>query len=127
MGTSNSSYGFLYSGGTYTTLDVPGSTYTVAEDINNNGQIAGYYFLGPGGSGGVRGFLYDSGNYTTLGSSISTNFVAAFGINDAGEIVGQYEPIPPIPLPAALPLLATGVGALGVLGWGRKRGSHAAA
>lgn len=28
---------------------------------------------------------------------------------------------PPVPIPAALPLLATGLGALGVLGWRRKR------
>jgi hypothetical protein len=30
-------------------------------------------------------------------------------------------PTPPTPLPAALPLFATGLGALGLFGWRRKR------
>ena len=33
----------------------------------------------------------------------------------------------PVPLPAALPLFATGLGALGLLGWCRKRKAQAAA
>jgi hypothetical protein len=34
---------------------------------------------------------------------------------------------PPVPLPTALPLLATGIGALGLLGWRRKRKAQAGA
>jgi hypothetical protein len=34
---------------------------------------------------------------------------------------GQWSPIFPTPVPAALPLFATGLGALGLLGWRRKR------
>jgi hypothetical protein len=34
---------------------------------------------------------------------------------------------PEIPLPAALPLFATGLGALGMLGWRSKRRAQAAA
>jgi hypothetical protein len=43
--------------------------------------------------------------------------------NPGGEISGTLEPTP---LPAALPLFATGIGALGLLGWRRKRKSRAA-
>ena len=38
-----------------------------------------------------------------------------FGVN------GQWSVAPAVPLPAALPLFATGLCALGVLGWRRKR------
>ena len=40
-----------------------------------------------------------------------------------GEIRGQLE----TPLPATLPLLATGLGGLGLLGWRRKRKAQAVA
>jgi hypothetical protein len=42
-GTGN--HGFLYSNGTYTTIDDPASAagLTLAWDINNWGQIVGYY------------------------------------------------------------------------------------
>jgi hypothetical protein len=33
----------------------------------------------------------------------------------------SFEPVSQVPLPAALPLFATGLGALGLLGWRRKR------
>jgi len=45
-------------------------------------------------------------------------------MNPGGEIRGQLEPTP---LPAALPLFATGLGALALLGLRRKRKATAAA
>jgi hypothetical protein len=45
--------------------------------------------------------------------------------NDSGQV--QRTVIDPTPLPAALPLFATGLGALGLLGWRRKRKAKAAA
>jgi hypothetical protein len=46
-------------------------------------------------------------------------------LNPGGEIRGFLAA--PTPLPAALPLFATGLGALGLLGWRRKRKAQAAA
>lgn len=36
-------HGFVYSNGTYTTLDVPGSPFTELDSVNDAGQIAGNY------------------------------------------------------------------------------------
>jgi uncharacterized protein (TIGR03118 family) len=44
------------------------------------------------------------------------------GINS--ESAGLFGAIDPVPLPAALPLFATGLRALGLLGWRRKRKSR---
>lgn len=43
-----------------------------------------------------------------------------------GNTGGEYALLAPTPLPAALPLFATGLGALGLFGWRRKRKSTAA-
>jgi hypothetical protein len=64
--------------------------------------------------------------------------LAVFGVDSTGPFVsttplysnnGPPIPpaIPPTPLPAALPLFATGLGALGLLGWRRKRKGAAVA
>ena len=37
-----SGHGFLLTGGTYTTLDVPGSIFTAANGINDQGQVVGW-------------------------------------------------------------------------------------
>lgn len=78
--------GFLYSGGSFTTIDVPGAFRTQAHGINGAGQIVGFF----GTSGAVasqHGFLYAGGSFTTLDVP-GASFTQAFGINDAGQIVG---------------------------------------
>src|SRR2546426_1157699 len=85
-------HSFLYSGGTYTTLDHPLATgYTVATGINNKGQIVGYY---ANGSSSLHGFLYSGGTYTTLDDPLATatthGGTVAQGINASGQIVGFY-------------------------------------
>ena len=57
----------------------------------------------------------------------------ALGYNDTGSSDSDYDDlmfvghISAVPLPAALPLFATGLGALGLLGWRRKRKAAAIA
>jgi probable HAF family extracellular repeat protein len=43
-GSIGTVHGFLLSGGTYTTLDDPGTDQTQLSRINNAGEIAGFYF-----------------------------------------------------------------------------------
>ena len=45
----------------------------------------------------------------------------------SGSLNLVFTPVLETPLPAALPLFATGLGALGLLGWGRKRKAQATA
>jgi probable HAF family extracellular repeat protein len=52
--TPSIQHGFLLDNGTYTTLDVPGSTSTQAWGINDSGEIVGTY---ADAGGGQHGFL----------------------------------------------------------------------
>ena len=80
-------HGFVYSGGTYTTLDDPLATVgTNAFSINDAGQIVGLYTVGSV----QHGYLYSGGTYTTLDVP-SADFTEALGINDAGQIVGIFH------------------------------------
>ena len=117
-------YGFLDRHGIFTTIEVPGASYTIPWSINAAGQIVGNF----SDSTGSHGFLYSDGIYTTL------DFPGAFlteaaGINDLGHIVGSYvttDPtlrhgflaIPgaaPVPEPSSVLLSALGIAYL--LGW----------
>ena len=83
-----SAQGFLYSGGTYTTLDDPSATNgTFANGINDRGQIVGSYVHS---ADNLRGFLYSGGFFTTIDDPLATNGTMVQGINDAGQIVGIY-------------------------------------
>ncbi len=73
---------------TYTTLDDRLFTnFTVANGINDTGQIVGYY---QDSSFHLHGFLYSGGAYTTVDDPLGTNVTLANGINDTGQIVGYY-------------------------------------
>src|SRR5205085_7477310 len=70
----------------FTTLDVPGSTLTLAHGINDSGQIVGGY--DHAGPGGIRhGFLLSGGSYTLFDVPGST-LTNANGINNLGQIAG---------------------------------------
>ncbi len=86
--------GFIYNNGTYTTLSNPSGTNTLAFGINNLGQVVGSYNTIPNCACGnyQYGFLYSNGTYTTLNKSGGTSpATEAFGINDAGLIVGMFR------------------------------------
>ena len=79
-------HGFIYYNGTITDL---GSIYP--SDINNLGQVIGYFGTVIDGSSTVRSFIYNNGELTDLGT-ISSDLRAqswANGINDFGQVVGS--------------------------------------
>ncbi|MBI3949874.1 MAG: HYR domain-containing protein, partial [Acidobacteria bacterium] len=75
---------------TYSTIDFPGATGTIAIDINDQGEIVGEYSTTGTINGPLHGFLRDAqGNFITIDFPGAT-VTALVGINDQGEIVGTY-------------------------------------
>ncbi len=73
---------------TFTTIDVPGASFTESNDIGPTGDIVGRY----GGSDGKsHGYLLRlrQGMFTTI--DFSPTFTGAVGINPSGDIVGRYQ------------------------------------
>lgn len=86
--TSPIAHGFVFSRGKFTSFDVPvaGATVTQADDINAFGHIVGLYV---GGDGILHGFLKAGASFTIIDfpGSVQTT---VWGINSAGQIVGNY-------------------------------------
>jgi Hint domain len=94
--------GFTYNPATqqYTTIDdplaIPADGGTVVEAINNGGEnigpykVAGIYY--DSGSNNPHGFIYDSGTqqYTTIDDPNAVYGTFVTGINDSGEVAGNY-------------------------------------
>ena len=59
--------------------------------------------------------------------SLALSVLAGPGLSNDPMLIGSgslnlvFTPVSQVPLPAALPLFATGLGVLGLLGWRRKR------
>ena len=78
----------LYDGATTTQISVPGATSSsVGEGLNDSGQVVG---IGTDVDGNRFGFYYDGVTATgiTVGTALCS---AAWGINNAGDIVGDYS------------------------------------
>jgi probable HAF family extracellular repeat protein len=88
-------HGFVLSGGRYTTLDDPNAAPaafggTLVFHNNDRGDIVGAYIAV---NGTEHGFLFSNGRYTTLDATLAGpgGNTAAYGINNAGQIVGFFS------------------------------------
>jgi hypothetical protein len=122
-------HGFIDLGGVFTTIDPTGSMSTMLLGLNDNGFAVGTY---TDSAGVMHGLLFDLNNDTfqNIDDPFGIGTTTINGINDLNQLVGFYVNANdntigllanPTPIPAALPLFATGLGALGLLGWRRKR------
>jgi hypothetical protein len=71
----------------FTTIDVPGATGTVAQDVNDAGDVVGSYVA----AGRTRGFLLDRNGQLYWIDFPGAVFTRAAGINARREIVGTYR------------------------------------
>jgi hypothetical protein len=115
---------FLVAGGwtypTYLEYRVLNLGVVVAEGtIQNNGYCCwpgnGYQYVGFSGGGFNEVHVQDTWGYSS------------FNPTQFGSLAIDNISANPTPLPAALPLFAIGLGALGLLGWRRKRKAQAVA
>jgi hypothetical protein len=98
-GTSSGNYGYLYSGGTYTTISVPGATQdspsaffsgfgTNAAGISDSGEIVGEW----NSAGTGYGYMYSAGSFPNTGITYdSSYFTQPYGVNDSGLISGYSD------------------------------------
>jgi probable HAF family extracellular repeat protein len=89
FGDATGGHGFLASGGSFTTIDVPGSTVTTdARGINNVGQFVGYF---RDIRGFDHGFLASGGSYTPIQVKARQNILYT-----SAEI-NRPDSVPPLP------------------------------
>jgi hypothetical protein len=86
------SHGFLYDGQIFSNFDPPNSTYTLATGINDLGVVVG--------------------NYQDFFSSLT----------EQNGFVASHAVVTDMPTPPSLPLFATGLGLMGLLGWRKRSG-----
>jgi probable HAF family extracellular repeat protein len=89
--TGNGLHAFLYSGGSMADLGTLGGSTSVGLGINTSGQVVGYSFVA--GDSAQHAFLYTPSAgmvdlNTLIPSGSGWTLLAAYGINDAGQITG---------------------------------------
>jgi hypothetical protein len=111
---------------------VAGETYVVSFTLITDQAGTESSFLAVFGSDTLLS-LYDAGpttwtSYTyDVVATASTTTLAFYGYNQPSWDAVTDASVAPTPVPATLPLFATGLGALGLLGWRRKRKAAIAA
>jgi len=99
---SGKQHGFLETNGTFTNFDDPFDPMAAPTGINNAGEIVGYEY----GSSGGGGFLYSDGTFIPINDPLALpNATQATGINNMGQIVGNFEPSVIMPEPSTFALV----------------------
>ena len=102
---------------TITASTIGGLGEYVTPGFPNNFDVSGGAITGVSFQGDLGTYHLSIVLQTGLNNAILFN--NAVGSGEGGPVT--YEAAAETPLPAALPLFATGLGALGLLGWRRKR------
>lgn len=117
--SSGGNSGFVYDSesGDYTIFDIPGSNSVNPFGINNLGDVTGYH----SSIDGQQGFLMSDFSFADIRVPSSyeggTTLTVPYGINDLGQIVGDYTdsaPVVDVPEPEVLWLFFVGLLGLGL-------------
>ena len=117
---SGDSGAFIYAGGVFTPINIPGAVYIEVGQMNNAGVLVGQVFFDGGAV--EDGFIDDNGVITLLNFPGSP-YTFIEGINNQGDIVGTYSVSAdvqgaflavPAPEPATWALMLVGLGLVGV-------------
>jgi hypothetical protein len=124
--------GVMGFGAVFSDVDLAGTSIAFATTAGLIGPLAVPTFSGDQ-TFSFLGILLDPGEGLITSVRIVTG-TTALGPNESPSVdlvvMDDFlyaEPQSTVPLPAALPLFATGLGALGLIGWWRKRKAQAAA
>jgi probable HAF family extracellular repeat protein len=71
----------------FTTIDGPGSSFTLANGINNPGLVSGYYVI----NGIAHAFLWQNGKVTTVDNP-GAAYSLLGGVSNSGLAAGNYGP-----------------------------------
>jgi PKD repeat protein len=123
---AGANHGFLFSGGSFVTLDFPGAFATFPSGINNLGQISGFYF---DSNFFGHGFLLGPGGFSEVDVPAALDTFAK-GVNNRGTFCGFYDfggasqgfCAQAIPEPGILGLFLVGVFSLCCARWIRNIG-----
>jgi len=119
------SFGYLDVGGTITTIDPFGSTFTQALGVNDLGEIVGFYTNGTG----QHGYIDNGGVFTSFDPSGSVS-TTINGVNDKGDFVGFYTTASdtvvgfvgtPVPEPSTWAMMLLGFAGFGLLSYRKVR------
>jgi probable HAF family extracellular repeat protein len=91
LDSAGRNHGFIhYRDGGFGPIDFPGAQTTIPTDIDDDGQIVGDY---TDDLGRFHGFLFKSGLFFTLDVPFPSTRTGISGINQRGQIVGEYGDI----------------------------------
>ena len=85
--SAGKTHGFVETGDSFTTVDMPGASDTVATGINDSGQITGDYY---DNTGTPHGFVDTGGSFIPLDIANASG-TEPFGIDGSGQPVGFYD------------------------------------
>jgi YD repeat-containing protein len=91
--SNSKDHGFwMDTSGTIITFEAPDSNFTIANSVNDSGQVAGIYYS-EGFPDGPFGFIWSNSAPAVTFAPPNTEFLDSAEINSSGEVAGYFETI----------------------------------